>query len=290
MNALLVEPFREPFMERALIELLILGVLSGVVSAFVLIRHLAFVSDALTHTVFPGIVIGYVLGSAGGVFWGALLAGVLTAILLTALTRTPWVTDDSALAIVLTALFSVGVVLVSRRSSFTSDLDQFLFGQVLTVDRTQIIQTGIVAAVVLLTIAALGKELVLRAFDPQHAAAAGYRIGPLDLVLNVLIALVVVAAARAVGTVLVVALLVVPAAVGRLASARLSLVIGIGAAVAVVGGYLGLAVSYYASVTADLPLASGPAVVLVLVAFYVLLFIAATTAPRMAVLIGRTGR
>ncbi|HVX43520.1 MAG TPA: metal ABC transporter permease [Mycobacteriales bacterium] len=290
MNALLVEPFREPFMERALIELLILGVLSGVVSAFVLIRHLAFVSDALTHTVFPGIVIGYVMGSAGGVFWGALVAGVLTAVLLTALTRTPWVTDDSALAIVLTALFSVGVVLVSRRSSFTSDLDQFLFGQVLTVDRAQIVQTGIVAGVVLLTLAAFGKEFVLRAFDPQHAAAAGYRTGLLDLALNVLIALVVVAAARAVGTVLAIALLIVPAAVGRVISGRLSLIVCIGAVVSVLGGYLGLAVSYYASVTADVPLASGPAVVLVLVAFYLVLFAMAAAWPRVSVLIGRTGR
>jgi manganese/iron transport system permease protein len=117
-------------------------------------------------------------------------------------------------------------------------------------------------------LAAIHKELVLRAFDPAAAAAAGYRLLPLDLLLNVLLVLVVVAAVRAVGTVLVLALLVVPAAAARLLSDRLSVVVGFSIGIGMLGGYLGLATSYEASVHHGLRLASGATVVLTLVVLY----------------------
>ncbi len=270
MRAVLVDPFTAPFMARALAELLLLAVLAGVVSAFVLIRRLGFVADTMTHTVFPGVVIGFLAGGPGGVFPGALVAAALTAGLLTLLTRSRRVTDDTALAVLLAAMFAVGVVLVSRRSSYTADLTAFLFGRLLAVTPAQLVQTAVVAAVVLATLGLLAKELRLRAFDPQTAAAMGYRIGLLDLVLNMGIALVVVAAAQSVGTILVIALLVVPAATGRLLSERLAVIAAAGVLAAAAAGYLGLAVSYHASVTHGLRLAGGATVVLTLVALYLL--------------------
>ena len=257
-------------MGRALAELLLLAVLAGVVSTFVLIRRLGFVADTMTHTVFPGVVIGFVAGGAAGVFPGALAAAALTAVLLTLLTRSRRVTDDTALAVLLAAMFAVGVVLVSRRASYSADLTAFLFGRLLAVTSTQLIQTAVVAAVVLGTLALLAKELRLRAFDPQTAGAMGYHIWLLDLVLNVGIALVVVAAAQSVGTILVIALLVVPAATGRLVSDRLAVICVVGVLAAATAGYLGLAVSYHASVTYGLRLAGGATVVLTLVALYLL--------------------
>jgi manganese/iron transport system permease protein len=194
---------------------------------------------------------------------------------LTLLTRGRRVTEDAALAILLTAMFSIGVVLVSRRSSYTADLTAFLFGRVLTVTAQQIAQSAVVAAVALVALAATAKEQVLRAFDPTTARAAGYRIGALDLLLNAVVALVVVASVRAVGTVLVIALLVVPAAVGRLLSQRLWSIAAIGTVVAVLAGYAGLVVSYDASVNHGLRLASGATVVLCLVAAYLLAAVAA---------------
>jgi manganese/iron transport system permease protein len=243
---------------------------------FVLLRRLAFAADTLTHTVFPGVVVGYLLAGESGIFPGALAAGALTAVALTLLTRGRRVSEDSALAILLTAMFSIGVVLVSRRSSYTADLTAFLFGRVLTVTAAQITQTVAVAVVALAALAATAKEQLLRAFDPITARAAGYRIGPLDLLLNAVVALVVVASVRAVGTVLVIALLVVPAATGRLLSERLWPIAAVGCVVAVLAGYVGLVISYDASVNHGIRLASGATVVLALVAAYLL---AAAVAP-----------
>jgi manganese/iron transport system permease protein len=264
----LLEPFHSPFMQRALLEAVLLGVVGAVVSVFVVLRRLAFVSDVLTHTVFPGVVIGFLVAGTGGIVWGALVFGVLSAVLLTVLGARARVTEDASMAIVLTAFFAFGVILVSRRASFTTDLTAFLFGRILTVDRTQIVVTAVIGGAVLLTLGLLGKELLLRAFDPAGAEARGYRVLVLDLVLNLAVALVVVAAVRAVGTVLVIALLVVPGAAGRLLSDRLAGITAAAIGTAALAGWLGLVASWQASVNHGLRLASGATVVLVLVALY----------------------
>jgi manganese/iron transport system permease protein len=264
----LLEPFHSPFMQRALLEAVLLGVVGAVVSVFVVLRRLAFVSDVLTHTVFPGVVIGFLVAGTGGIVWGALAFAVLSAVLLTVLGARARVTEDASMAIVLTGFFAFGVILVSRRSSFTTDLTAFLFGRILTVDRTQILVTAVLGAAVLLTLGLLGKELLLRAFDPAGAEARGYRVLLLDLVLNLAVALVVVAAVRAVGTVLVIALLVVPGAAGRLLSDRLAGITVAAISTAALAGWLGLVASWQASVHHGLRLASGATVVLVLVALY----------------------
>ena len=275
MTDLLVEPFRLPYMQRALLEVLLLGALAGVVGVFVVLRRLAFVSDALTHTIFPGVVIAHLLDRS--LLLGALAFGVLTAVLLTGITAgSRRVGADAALAILLTSFFSLGVVLVSRTRTYTADLTVFLFGRVLTVDRADLLQTLALAAVVAATLWALRKELVLRAFDPDGAAAMGYRTAALDLVLNLLIALVVVAAVKAVGTVLVVALIVVPAAAARLLADRVATTAVLAGALGALGGWLGLAASYEVSVDHGIRLASGATIVVVLVALFGL---AAAAAP-----------
>jgi manganese/iron transport system permease protein len=274
MNDLLVEPFRLPYMQRALLEVLLLGALAGVVGVFVVLRRLAFVSDALTHTVFPGVVIAHLLDRS--LLLGALAFGVLTAVLFTGIGASRRVGADAALAILLTSFFSLGVVLVSRTPSYTADLTVFLFGRVLAVDRADLLQTLGLALVVLGTLWALRKELVLRAFDPEGAAAMGYRTALLDLVLNLLIALVVVAAVKAVGTVLVVALIIVPAAAARLLADRVATTAALACALGALGGWLGLAASYEVSVGHGVRLASGATIVVVLVAVFGL---AAAVAP-----------
>jgi manganese/iron transport system permease protein len=275
VSDLLVEPFRLPYMQRALLEVLLLGALAGVVGVFVVLRRLAFVSDALTHTIFPGVVIAHLLDRS--LLLGALAFGVLTAVLLTGITSSSRrVGADAALAILLTSFFSLGVVLVSRTRTYTADLTVFLFGRVLAVDRADLLQTLALAVVVAATLWALRKELVLRAFDPDGAAAMGYRTAALDLVLNLLIALVVVAAVKAVGTVLVVALIVVPAAAARLLADRVATTAALACALGALGGWLGLAASYEVSVDHGVRLASGATIVVVLVALFAL---AAAAAP-----------
>jgi manganese/iron transport system permease protein len=272
---LLLEPFRLPYMQRALAEVLLLGAVAGVVGVFVVLRRLAFVADALTHTIFPGVVIAHLLDRS--LLLGALAFGVLTAVLLTGITSgSRRVGADAALAILLTSFFSLGVVLVSRTRTYTADLTVFLFGRVLAVDRADLLATLALAAVVGGVLWALRKELVLRAFDPDGAAAMGYRTAALDLVLNLLIALVVVAAVKAVGTVLVVALIIVPAAAARLLADRVATTAMLAAALGALGGWLGLAASYEVSVDHGIRLAAGATIVVVLVALFAL---AAAAAP-----------
>ncbi|GAA4605433.1 metal ABC transporter permease [Actinoallomurus liliacearum] len=276
MNQILIEPFRFPFMARALAELVILGALAGTVGVLILLRRLAFMTDALTHTVFPGVVIGYLLAGEGGIFWGALVAAAATAVLLTLLTRHRAVTEDAALAVLLTTFFAIGVVLVSRESGYTADLTAFLFGRILTVTPQQLTQTVAVTALVIAALAVLRRPLLARAFDTDGAQAAGYRIGLLDLVTNAIVALVVVAAVRAVGTVLVIALLIVPAAAARAVSERIAVIVPVAAVLGALAGWAGLAVSYDASIHHGLRLASGGTVVLVLIACHLVALTAGT--------------
>jgi manganese/iron transport system permease protein len=266
-----IEPFTAPFMARALAELALLALICGPVSVFVFVRRLSFTADALTHTVFPGVVIGFVAGGIDGIFVGALVAALVTAVVLTLLTRTGTLSDDASTAVVLTAMFSIGVVLVSRRSSYTSDLTTFLFGRILTVTPQQLAETAVLAVIVLGMLLVGARALIFRSFDPTGAAATGYRIGWIDLWLNIVVALVVVAAVRAVGTILVVALLIVPAAAARLITARLATMAVLGAGLVLLAGYGGLLISWTASVDHGISLTSASAVVLVLVLAYLLL-------------------
>lgn len=266
----LIAPYRLPFMAHALLELVILGLAAAVVGVPVLLRRLAFIADAMTHAVFPGLVAGFLLAGYPGELWGALAAGAVTAGALTVATRSASVSQDGALAVLFTGMFGLGVVLVSRQHGYTADLTAFLFGQVLGIGEWDVLSTAIVGALVVAVIAVLRRPLLARAFDAPAARAVGGRVDLLDLVLNVLIALTVVVAARAVGTLLVIALLLVPAAAARLLSDRLVTITALACAFAVTAGWLGLSVSYTASATYGLNLVSGGTVVLVLVAGYAL--------------------
>lgn len=262
----LLDAFGAPYMQRALVEILILSVVAGTCSVFVLLRRLAFASDALTHTTFPGAAVAFVAGVS--LFGGALVAAVVSAVLLTAATRFLRDQEDNVLGVLLGSFFAVGVLVVSRSSSYTSDLTTLLFGRVLTVDGADIAVSAAVAAAVLATLAVFGKELLLRSFDPVGAEALGYRVVLLDLVLNLSLALVVVAALKAVGTVLVIALLVTPGAAARLVTQRVGLMIVVSCGLAALSGWVGLALSWDLSVNHGLRLASGATVVVALTAAF----------------------
>jgi manganese/iron transport system permease protein len=263
----LTEPFQAPYMQRALLAVVLLAVLAGIVGVVVQLRRLTFMSDALTHTVFPGVAIAFFTGNS--LFLGALAAGVLSAVLLTFASRSRKIDDDAFLALLLATFFSIGVAVVSRGDTFTADLNALLFGRALTITSQQILETTLVAVFVLAVLIALRKELLLRAFDETAATALGYPVWLLDLVLNVLVALVVVAAVRAVGTALVVALIITPAATARLLCRDLRAMLVASVVVGVVGGWFGLALSYDVSIHHDVRLATGPTIVVVLTAIFV---------------------
>jgi len=278
---LLVDPFRSPFMLRALVQVLLLAVVGGLVGVHVLLRRLAFVTEALQHTVFPGIVAAFLLGQS--LLLGALAAAVSTVVLLVVTTRARRLDQDGVLALLAAAAFALGVVLVSRGRSFQHDLTVLLFGRILTVDDRQLVETAALALVCVVTLVALHKELVLLAFDETAAAALGYRPAVLAVVLNVLVALVVVAAIRSVGSVLVVAFVVTPAAAARSVTRSVGGAMVGAVAFSAVCGWIGLAASYELSVDHGLDLASGATVVAVMT----LGFLAAVCVGAAARLVGR---
>ena len=266
------EPFEPAYMRRALIAMLLLALLAGVVGVVVQLRRLAFMTDAMTHTVFPGVAIAFFMGDS--LFVGALIAAGASAVILTMLARHPRIDEDALVAFVLATFFSVGVIVVSRNRTFTADLNQLLFGRVLTISTRDVVEIAVVCIVALASLYALRKELWLRSFDPVGAAALGYPTVAIDMALNLLIALVVVAAVRAVGTALVVALLTTPAATARIVSSRITTMMVLSCVIGAAGGWLGLVISYDASIHHDVRLAAGATTVVVLTVLFAAVAIA----------------
>jgi manganese/iron transport system permease protein len=142
---LVTEPFEPAYMRRALVAMLLLALLAGVVGVVVQLRRLAFMTDAMTHTVFPGVAIAFFMGDS--LFVGALTAAAASAVVLTLLARHPRIDEDALVAFVLATFFSVGVIVVSRNSTFTADLNQLLFGRVLTISTRDVIEIAVVCVV-----------------------------------------------------------------------------------------------------------------------------------------------
>lgn len=269
MYDLLIMPFAEyGFMARALLVLLALSVGAGAVGVLVNLRDLEFISDGLVHAVFPGVAVGAVFFSNDGITLGAAIAGTVAAVVLT-VAATRFGTADAPVAVVLTAAFSLGVVVVST-SSYPGQLESLLFGQLLGVHLDQVRDTAVIAVVVLVMLGLTRRAQLFRAFDPDGAQAAGYRPLATDLVLNLAIALVIVAGSRVMGNLLVLAILIVPAAAARNLTRTLA-PMALGAMViAGLGSWLGLSVAFDASMRRDLSLSPSGTVVLSFIALYAL--------------------
>lgn len=265
----LFDPFALPFMLRSLLTVLTLSVVAGVVGVFINLRGLEFVSDGLVHSVFPGLVVGYVIAGTGGLFIGATIAGLIAAVLLTIVSRRG-IGSDAAIAVVLTSMFSLGIVIVSRQSSYVSQLEQLMFGRLLTVTDSQLVQIVVLSGIALLLVLVTAKDQLFRAFDPAGFAASGRPAFAVEIMLNVAIAFVVVSGAEAIGNLLVLALLIVPAAIARLTTTRFLLLFPIAIAASALSGWVGLALGFHASVDLGLSPSPGALVVLVLVAVYVI--------------------
>ena len=259
--------FTLPFMGRALVVLIVLSLAAGVIGVFINLRGLEFLSDGLTHAVFPGLAAGFVFGGQGGVLIGALVAAAAATIVLTLMSNNR-VTSDATTAIVLTAMFSIGVIIVSASPGRAGGLEQLLFGHLLTVTDNEAITTAAVAGAALLLVLLTFRRQVFHAFDPEGSAAAGYRRVSTELVLNVAIALVIVAASNAVGNLLVLAVLIVPGALSRLVTTKLGALFAIAVGAALLASWLGLALGFTISVVGGVDVPAGATVALSFVALY----------------------
>lgn len=257
-----------PFMWRALVSLAILSVAAGVLGLFISFRELEFVSDGLVHAVFPGMVIGIAVGGSAGLLPGAAIAAVSAGILFTVIERRSGVGSDAAIAVVLTGLFSLGVVLVSRQQGYVSQLQELLFGRLLTVTETQLWQMLVIAVLAIAIVVFTWRAQMYRAFDHEGAEAAGFRPGRSDVWLSVAIALLVVAGVQALGVLMVIALLTVPMATARLITRSFVLLIPIAILLPFVAGVGGLWLSFEWSLSTGASVSPGALVVLLLVALY----------------------
>lgn len=250
-----LEPLQLPFMQRGLLAVVLVGALCAVVGSFVVLRGLAFVGEAMRHALFAGVVISFLLG--GSLIGGALICALLVAWLIGVLGRQQGIGEDTAIGVLFSGSFALGIVLLNFARSGVRDLATILLGNVLGISSADLVLTAVVVVVVATVVTLFFKELVLVSFDPALAAAQGRSLAIWDGVLLVLLALALTAAFQTVGNLLVLALLLAPPATARLLTRRLVPMIGLAIGLAIGAGVTGLYISYWRG------LPSGPTIVLV---------------------------
>lgn len=255
--------FTYDFLQKALLTSSVVGVICGVIGCFIILRGMALMGEAISHAVLPGVAISYMLGI--NFFFGAVFTGVLTAIGIGFVSQHSKIKHDTSIGIMFTAAFAAGIVLVTMLKSST-DLYHILFGNVLAVKPNDMWTTIILGVIVLLAVYTFYKELLVTSFDPTMAAAYGLRNKLIHYFLMTLLTIVTVASLQTVGIVLVVAMLVTPAATAYLLTDRLSVMIFLSSLVGVISAVVGL----YFSFTFNL--ASGATIVLVATFLFTLAF------------------
>ncbi len=259
---LITAPLHNDFMVRALIAATLIGLVCSIIGVYVVLRNMSFIGDGLAHASFAGIVIAYLLKF--DLYVGGLIFTILTALGIGAVAKKSEVSLDTTIGVFFTAAFALGIALISRVRTYVVDLQDFLFGNILAIDRTDLIIITALVIAVLLVVMALYKELLFSSFDPVSAAASGLPVDTLTYVLLVMLAVTIIVSLQAAGIVLVAALLVTPAATAYQLTNRFAPMMTISAAIGVGSGIAGLYFSYY------LNMASGATIVLVATACFFL--------------------
>ena len=259
----LIEPLQYGFMQRSLLIAILVGIVCAIVGSYLMVQRLALLGDAISHSVLPGLAIAFILGA--NIFIGAFIAGVLSTVIIAWIKTRSTIKEDAAMGIVFSAFFALGITLITIvQKDNKIDLNHFLFGNILGVTAADAIDTALIVALVLLVVVFFYKELLFYTFDPLGAQATGLPVNLLNFGLMVLIALTIVASLKAVGVVLVLSLLITPASTAYLLVTRLHQVMISGAIIGVISSISGMYLSYFYN------LPSGPAIVLVASAFFVL--------------------
>jgi ABC-type Mn2+/Zn2+ transport system permease subunit len=261
----LLAPLAYGFMLRGMLAGVLVGVVCAVIGCFVILRSMAFIGDAMAHSILPGVAVAYLL--KGNLLVGALVAAVAVAFGIGLFSRRGAVREDSAIGILFAAALSLGIVLISSIRTFAVDLSHILFGNVLGVGQRDLLLTAGLVVLVLAVIFLLYKELVVVSFDPVLAQTLRLPAERLRIVLLVLLALTIVVSLQSVGIALVSAMLVTPAATASLLTRRLPRMMALSAAIGAASSVIGLYASYYLNVV------SGAAIVLTATAFFLLAFL-----------------
>jgi ABC-type Mn2+/Zn2+ transport system permease subunit len=252
------------FLQKALTTSIMVGIICGVIGCFIILRGMALMGDAISHAVLPGVALSYMLGI--NFFFGAVFTGVLTSLGIGFISQHSRIKNDVSIGIMFTAAFASGIIMITLMKSST-DLYHILFGNVLAVRPSEMWSTLLIGIIVLLSIYAFYKELLVSSFDSTMAAAYGLPTRVIHYFLMTLLTLVTVASLQTVGIVLVVAMLITPAATAYLLTNRLWVMLYLSAGIGVLSSILGLYFSYTYN------LASGAAIVLAATVLFILAFV-----------------
>jgi ABC-type Mn2+/Zn2+ transport system permease subunit len=267
MIAWLIAPLSYAFMQRGMLAAILVGVACAVIGCYVILRSMAFLGDAMAHSILPGVAVAYLL--KGNLLVGALVAAIAVALGIGLFSRAGTIREDSAIGILFAAALSLGVLLISSMRTYAVDLSHILFGNVLGVSAFDLALTAGLVLVVFAVILLMYKELLVVTFDPVLAATLRLPAEALRIVLLVLLALTIVVSLQSVGVGLVSAMLITPGATASLLTRRLPRMMGLAAAFGAASSIIGLYASYYLDVV------SGAAIVLTATAFFLGAFLLA---------------
>lgn len=229
------------FLQNALVTAVVIGVVSGAVGCFIILRGMSLMGDAISHAVLPGVAISYILGI--NFFVGAIIFGLLSSIIITFIKNNSIIKGDTAIGITFSSFLALGVILIGVANSST-DLFHILFGNILAVQDIDKWLTIGVSGIVLIVIILFFKELLITSFDPLMARAIGMKVNFYHYLLMVLLTLVSVTAMQSVGTILIVAMLITPAATAYLYTNSLRKMITLSSSLGAVSSVLGLFIGY----------------------------------------------
>lgn len=250
------------FLPKALLVSLFSSVICGVIGSFVVLRGMAFIGDAVSHAVFPGLAVAFVL--QGNLMLGGAAAGVLTAVLVALFSQNRRLKEDSLIGVIFAAAFALGIIVISRAPGYAGSLESFLFGSITGIPAEDVWTVGIGGAVLLLIVAVFYKEFVAVSVDREMARSVGLPVLWLDMALYVLVTIAVVLSLQTIGNILVLALLITPAAAARLLTDRMGLMMLIAPLIGAASALIGLYISW----SWDLPV--GGTIVLVATSLFVL--------------------
>ncbi len=262
----LLQPFQFEFMRHALVISVLVAVPAALLSCFLVLKGWSLMGDAISHAVFPGVVIAYIVGFPYAV--GAFAAGMVCALTTGFLKENSRIKQDTVMGVVFSGMFGLGLVLYVKIQSDVH-LDHILFGDMLGVDLADIIETGVIAAVATAIILAKWRDLLLHAFDPAQARAIGLPVKLMHYGLLSILSLTIVGALKAVGIILVIAMLIAPGAIAFLLTRKFSSMLAIAVIIAVLASFLGVYLSFFINS------APAPTIVLLMTIGFIAAFVVA---------------
>jgi manganese/iron transport system permease protein len=264
MLAALLEPLQYEFMQRAIAIGLLVGILCPVVGTYLIVQRMALLGDVIAHCVLPGLSVSYFLKI--DILLGAFTSGILGSFLIAGIRAQSRIKVDSAMALTFSTFFALGIMLI-RLLDNKRLLDEFLFGDILSITSSDLWRTGIITALILFAVVAFYKELLLYMFDPIAAKASGLPVNGIYTGFMAAITLTIIVSMQAVGVILVIAMLVGPALTAYLLVRELHHMMLLGGLLGALSSVVGIYLSYYGN------LPSGPAIVLVSSTLFVIVLL-----------------